>query len=234
MKHGIYTILNTSTNSIYIGQSIDVSQRIRKHKEALRSNRHDSPSLQENWNAYGEESFAFNLIERIEDKGKLLEREEFWTKFYKEQTSFKVFNICIGKKLSDELKKHLSEMKIGKPGVWRGKRRSVETNKKISDTLRGRNVGKVNSEIDEPKPEKQFVRNVESRRKMSESKVGKDPHNKFPITEELLADIDKNISYKDFEEKYGKSKNTLKRIKRELIGEKRIRIRDPLLREEPS
>lgn len=232
MKSGIYTILNTSTNSIYIGQSIDVIQRIRKHKAALRANRHDSPSLQENWNKHGESVFVFNFVERVENKSKLLEREEFWTRFYKEQTSFNVFNICIGKKPSEELRKHLSEIKKGSIGPWRGKSRSDETAKKISATLLAKNINKPKNSSSYINSEKQFIRELESRRKMSEAKLGKDPHNKFPITPELLEDIKNNISYKDFEEKYGKSKNTLKRIKRELKGEKRIRIRHSELKQE--
>jgi len=80
-------------------------------------------------------------------------------------------------------------------------------------------------------PQQGTKASLETRRKQSQAKVGKEPHNKFPVTPEILQDIENGISYKAFEEKYGKSRNTLKRIKNEYFyGKKRVRVRNPELR----
>lgn len=72
---GIYQILCTVTNKIYIGSSIDVCRRIQNHKASLRNNRHSNSYLQRAWKKYGEINFLFELIEKTPN---LLEREKFY------------------------------------------------------------------------------------------------------------------------------------------------------------
>ena len=60
---GIYKIINTINNKIYIGQSIDIKRRWNDHKSELRRNAHYNIYLQQSWNKYGEENFIFEVIE---------------------------------------------------------------------------------------------------------------------------------------------------------------------------
>ena len=61
----IYKITNTKTGTIYIGQSTGYRQRWGNHRYELRHNKHNTPQLQEDYNTYGEEAFAFEIIEEL-------------------------------------------------------------------------------------------------------------------------------------------------------------------------
>ena len=55
----IYRITNTCTGQHYIGQTIDINRRKRKHFSTLANNQHDNPKLQASWNKYGKDNFEF-------------------------------------------------------------------------------------------------------------------------------------------------------------------------------
>jgi group I intron endonuclease len=59
----IYRITNIKTNQHYIGQTIDINRRKRKHFRTLRDGNHDNPKLQASWNKYGEDNFEFEFWE---------------------------------------------------------------------------------------------------------------------------------------------------------------------------
>lgn len=60
---GVYMIKNMSNNKIYIGISWDVYGRIKRHQSLLRNNKHKNKILQEEYNAYGYNSFIFEIVE---------------------------------------------------------------------------------------------------------------------------------------------------------------------------
>jgi group I intron endonuclease len=63
MSHtGIYEILNVRNGHKYIGSSVNISERIIRHRYLLRHNKHHSLPLQRAWNKYGEKTFEFNII----------------------------------------------------------------------------------------------------------------------------------------------------------------------------
>ena len=59
---GIYEILNTKNNRRYIGSSMDVLQRLRDHRSYLRSRKHRSQELQQDFIDYGEDTFVFRTL----------------------------------------------------------------------------------------------------------------------------------------------------------------------------
>lgn len=82
MTVGVYKITNQSNGKVYIGQSVDVEDRIYKHKMALRGNYHKNDHLQKAWNKYGEDSFIFELIKSC--KVRYLDRfEKLYIHIYK-------------------------------------------------------------------------------------------------------------------------------------------------------
>ena len=107
MNTGIYSIKNISTSHIYIGQSVELKRRIRRHKQKLRYNTHENDYLQKHYNKYGEECFVFDIIE-ICDIDTLDEREVFWIRHYESLSRDKGYNLESGgnpqKKLSEETK----------------------------------------------------------------------------------------------------------------------------------
>ena len=60
MTVGIYKLTNLSNGKIYIGQSVNVEDRIYKHKMALKGNYHKNDHLQKAWNKYGKNSLNLN------------------------------------------------------------------------------------------------------------------------------------------------------------------------------
>ena len=112
---GIYMIKcnrTKSSNGIYIGQSVNIKYRLRKHKESLRRNGHDNKHLQRIWNKYKEESFEFSIVE-ICEKESLTEREIHWIDFYdciKNGINQKGGSESLGFKHTEETKKILSEI----------------------------------------------------------------------------------------------------------------------------
>lgn len=72
---GIYKIENKINGKIYIGQSIDINNRLRHHKTALKGNYHPNRHLQYSFNKYGEDNFIFEIIDICEiDELDALER----------------------------------------------------------------------------------------------------------------------------------------------------------------
>jgi group I intron endonuclease len=75
---GIYKITNTVNNKVYVGSSVKMKRRLSEHCNKLRKGKHDNPTLQRDWNAYGEDSFKFEAIMQVEKETDLpiLEKEE--------------------------------------------------------------------------------------------------------------------------------------------------------------
>ena len=81
MTVGVYKITNQSNGKVYIGQSVEVEDRIYKHKLSLKGNYHKNDHLQKAWNKYGEDSFKFELIKSC--KVKYLDRlEKLYIRIY--------------------------------------------------------------------------------------------------------------------------------------------------------
>lgn len=62
-KAGIYRIFHLETGKSYIGSSVDVKKRIRRHKKDLKGGNHHNIYLLRSWQKYGEHSFGFKVID---------------------------------------------------------------------------------------------------------------------------------------------------------------------------
>lgn len=102
-KSGIYNIINIINGKIYIGSAMCFYHRNHIHLHHLRHNTHYNDHLQRAFNKYGEENFKFEIIEYVEDKSKLIKREQFYLNKYgaqeylrKENTDFtkNTYNMC--------------------------------------------------------------------------------------------------------------------------------------------
>lgn len=63
MTCGIYCITNTANGKKYIGQSVDIEKRFKRHKYGLMNNKHFNKHLQCAWNKYGPDAFTFEIIQ---------------------------------------------------------------------------------------------------------------------------------------------------------------------------
>lgn len=76
MTCGIYKIENLINHKIYIGQSIEIEQRLQKHKTL-----NDNLAVHQAIQKYGKENFSYEIIE-VCSKKLLNEREKYWIKYY--------------------------------------------------------------------------------------------------------------------------------------------------------
>lgn len=155
-EYTVYCILNKVNNKRYIGRTVSFKNRTKEHKSKLRNNKHANDFLQLDWNKYGEENFAFIVIEEltcsIEDADN---REIYWIQQYDslnskvgyndkeggiygsltEHTKDKLSNHRKGKRLSQEAR---NKMSITRTGM----KLSEETKAKIGNAHRGKVVSK--------------------------------------------------------------------------------------------
>ena len=94
---GIYKITNTQNGKVYIGQSVDILRRWRKHllnSQSAKSHEFNSP-LHRAFKKYNISSFSFDIIEYC-DKKSLNEKEKYWINFYNSRNKSFGYNIAEG------------------------------------------------------------------------------------------------------------------------------------------
>jgi len=129
----IYKISSISKNRFYIGSAVDFKGRSRVHKHDLIKNIHHSQKLQRHFNKYGINDLFFTIIEIVEDKNNLIEREQFYI-----DTLNPYFNICkiagnsLGVKRSKKFCDNLSKLHKNNK-YWVGKKHTQESKNKLSE-----------------------------------------------------------------------------------------------------
>lgn len=78
MIQGIYQIENLINNKKYIGQSTHIEARFSAHKKCYKNHINGSPLLYKAFEKYGVENFSFTILEVVENKEDLNERESFY------------------------------------------------------------------------------------------------------------------------------------------------------------
>lgn len=78
-KGGIYRIVNTMNQKLYIGSTKKFSRRAIEHQKMLDNNKHHSIHLQSAYDKYGSDAFNFEIVEIIEDAStkNLINREAY-------------------------------------------------------------------------------------------------------------------------------------------------------------
>lgn len=93
---GIYKIENKVNGKVYIGQSINIEERWRTHRNMLRRNGHYNKHFQNSWNKHGEENFDFSVIENVSDTKQLSPREIYWIDYFKSFDKSFGYNMTVG------------------------------------------------------------------------------------------------------------------------------------------
>jgi hypothetical protein len=74
----VYEILFVPQSLRYIGSTIDLKRRWRRHRNDLARGVHHSQYLQNLWNKYGQSAFVFKVLEEVQDPTTLLDAEARW------------------------------------------------------------------------------------------------------------------------------------------------------------
>lgn len=145
-KSGIYKIRNVINGRIYIGSAVNLVVRIRHHKARLRAGDHRNVKLQRSFDKYGMDAFTFDVIERVDDVSKLIEREQFWIDSTK--CAVNGFNIAIvaGSTLGAKRFGKALENTIAANKKRIGHKLSEEHRKKLSEVSKGRKKSKEHIE----------------------------------------------------------------------------------------
>ena len=81
---GIYKVQCVSSNSVYIGQSTNIDNRLNNHRSTLRTGKHAVYLMQSDFKKYGESAFVFEAIHHSDEQN-LLELETFYIDEHKRQ-----------------------------------------------------------------------------------------------------------------------------------------------------
>ena len=116
-KIGIYKIENKVNGKVYIGQSIDIGNRLRQHRYRA-FNQKDKKTyslyLYAAIRKYGKDNFTYSIVELC-DKSQLDERERYWISYYRSNEKGRGYNLSDGgdsKYISEQTKgSNLSEKK---------------------------------------------------------------------------------------------------------------------------
>ncbi len=76
--HGIYQIRNKETGDCYIGSAVNLKKRTTQHISLLRNKKSKHIHLQRAWDKFGESTFEIHFLEIIENREKLIEREQYY------------------------------------------------------------------------------------------------------------------------------------------------------------
>jgi group I intron endonuclease len=142
MNSGIYLITNNITGKQYVGQSIRLSKRFWRHKNAAKTqNPREAFCLHKAIAKHGVENFKFDVILYANDPDYLNMMEQKIIDAYKTMAPFG-YNLDTGgvtnRKVSEETKLKLSLALKGKPCPTKGKPHTEETKQKIALALKGK------------------------------------------------------------------------------------------------
>jgi group I intron endonuclease len=155
MNSGVYSITNLVNNKRYIGSSIDLFKREKRHFSTLKKNTHFNSYLQQSFNKYGQLAFSFEVLEYREED--LLKTEEKYINFYNASDREKGYNL-------------ISHPTQGNRGLkW-----SQQSKDKLSNTLIQQYVNNVRSRV---RP----VHSEEAKKKIAKASLGRIPVNRKKI-----------------------------------------------------
>jgi hypothetical protein len=139
----IYKIINTINNKIYIGQTIVKFQdRINGHLADSKRNRKNKTKISLAIVKYGFENFEFEIIDKASTQDELNKIERKYIKLFNSNNDEFGYNLLSGGnqggKHSEETKQKISQKLKNNPvNYWLGKKHSVESNKKRSESAKG-------------------------------------------------------------------------------------------------
>jgi group I intron endonuclease len=120
-RPGVYVIRNTVNGKVYVGSAVKIYDRWKAHRSLLNGGAHHSRTMQRSWDKHGQEAFSFEVLEVVEEKTRLIEREQYWIDFLHAACPKRGFNNAptagssLGIVRDEEFKRRLSDARKGIP-----------------------------------------------------------------------------------------------------------------------
>lgn len=162
--HAIYAIRNTVNGNLYIGSAVNCRRRWYKHRSNLRQGSHHSEHMQRAYEKYGAQAFEFSIIEYVDSRDRLLEREQTWIDFFKP-----VYNVArhvqspmLGRRHSAETRAKMAAAKTGKKrpprsSEWMANIAAGKLGKPLSEQARLSMAAKRMARLADPAYRKQWA-----------------------------------------------------------------------------
>jgi group I intron endonuclease len=135
---GIYRFVisrGVESDKFYIGQASIFSSRLSLHCSHLRHGKHGNFMLQSAFNKYGESAFKFEIIIVCERKKEILHLyEQAIVDSYKKTEIYNINTKCVNSPLGNT---HSDAIKAKIGAAWKGKKRSPENCRRISEGRKG-------------------------------------------------------------------------------------------------
>lgn len=134
---GIYYIRNVTTEQMYIGSSVYIDRRIKRHFLALVKGDHHSVYLQRAWDKYGPASFDYGIAEVVEDRGLLQSREQEWIDIFGVYNVSKFADRPQPPEMTEDVRRRISEALKGRIGTMTGKTHTDDVIAKMRTQRKG-------------------------------------------------------------------------------------------------
>ena len=167
---GIYKITNKINGKCYIGQSINIEQRLKDHRNC-KANK----PLYRAFKKYGIENFDFEVLEEC-SKEELNEKEIYYIAFYNSTTDGNGYNLEHGGEFKDIIlceeakKKQVENYKLTIQNM--PKEDFKEWHKKIGAKHKGKTISKEQRDKIS-KSLKEYYKDANNRKRLSENRKGK-------------------------------------------------------------
>jgi group I intron endonuclease len=131
----IYAIVNNVTYDMYVGSAVAVNRRWNAHRSLLAKQSHYNSRLQRAYDKYGSEAFGWEIVQFVDDKTQLIDREQFWIDFFKPKYNARpIANSPLGTKASAETRAKMSAS-AKKRGFTEEHKRNISLAKKGISTI---------------------------------------------------------------------------------------------------
>ena len=219
---GVYFIKNKINGKFYVGHSIDIKYRFRRHLYELKRNIHHCQYLQRAWNKYGEDNFEFIIYKECSTEEESQDLEQYFIDNYKDV----IYNVSNNARLGgDLLTDNPNRDEIIKKITSAVKERYINMTKE-EKVLKYGKFGEKNPMYDKKRPKEIIDKLVQSRKNHSnyiENKTYEEYFGKEKAAEIRKRMIDNRRSYKGENNPfYGKThtEETLKYLREINLGKK--------------
>ena len=135
---GIYKIVNKINGKYYVGSSLDIKTRWKKHIYTLSYQKHRNIYLQRSWNKYGKDNFEFFIIETVPKEQLQNIEQKYLDDYIKDKLCYNLNSKADGGGWNDISKQKLSKKHKGMGNPFYGKHHTQNTIQKIQNLSLGR------------------------------------------------------------------------------------------------